>query len=311
MTIKYPNNIPVTDIMSLYIAEATKTPLLSAQEERALIRTIKQGAQAEKRLSQLNSIHSNTAIALRQRAKKGKQARARLIRANTRLVISVAQKYRGMGIPLVDLVQEGNIGLIYAIEKFDLRRGTRFATYATWWIRQHIVRALSNHSKPIRLPSHLITLLQKVENARITFEQKYNRNPTLDELAQMVGTSTHKIARALRMGQPPLSLDAPATRDGDASLAEMLPADNRMLESVQKIQHSELKQILQDALCSLNVRQAKILMLRYGLLGSQPHSRQEIGEKFGLNRERIRQLEVDALNKLRQSPRWQSLQDFL
>ncbi len=310
MNIKSLDNIPVTDIMSLYIAEATQTPLLSADEERSLMHTIKQGTQAEKKLAQHNTRQPQTAAVLRQRVKEGKQARIRLIKANTRLVISVAQKYRGMGIPLIDLVQEGNIGLIHAIEKFDVHRGTRFATYATWWIRQHIVRALTNHSKTIRIPSHLNLLLQKAEQARATFEQTYRRDPTLYELAQMVGVSVTKMQRAIQTAQAPLSLDAPVTADGDTSLAEMLP-DEKISDATRSIQQNELKNILQDALCSLNIRQAKILMLRYGLLGSEPHSRQEVGEKFGLNRERIRQLEVDALNKLRQSPRWQSLQDFL
>ncbi len=310
MNIKNLDNIPATDIMSLYIAEATRTPLLSASEERALIRTIKRGTQAEKKLAQHETSQPNTLVMLRLRVKEGKQSRTRLIKANTRLVISIAQKYRGMGIPLIDLVQEGNIGLIYAIEKFDLKHGTRFATYATWWIRQHIVRALTNQSKAIRIPSHINLLLQKAEQTRSTFEQKYQRDPSLSELAQMMGISVTKLKRAIQTAQTPVSLDAPATVDGDISLAEVLP-DEKMSDATRRIQRNELKTILQDALCSLNIRQAKILMLRYGLLGSEPHSRQEIGKKFGLNRERIRQLEVDALNKLRQSPRWQSLQDFL
>lgn len=310
MNTKNLDNIPVTDIMSLYIAEATQTPLLSATEERTLIHTIKRGTQAEKKLSQPDVLQPQTMVLLRQRVKEGKQARTRLIKANTRLVISVAQKYRGMGIPLVDLVQEGNLGLMHAIDKFELQRNTRFATYATWWIRQHIVRALTNQSRSVRIPSHLTLLLQKAEQARIAFEQKYQRDPTLPELAQLVGVSVTKMKHAIQAAQAPLSLDAPLTADGDMSLAEVLP-DKKISDAVRNMQRQELKDILQDALCSLNIRQARILMLRYGLLGSEPHSRQEVGEKFGLNRERIRQLEVDALNKLRQSPRWQSLQDFL
>ncbi len=302
-------NIPITDTISLYVAEATRTPLLSHIEEQQLMQHIERARKAARKLETLASEHTQQYRELQNLVQRGRQARSRLITANTRLVLHVAQKYRGLGVPLSDLIQEGNLGLMRAIEKFDYRRGNRFSTYATWWIRQNILRALTQQSRTVRLPNYLRAKYSKIQRTIQDYECRHGTQPTHREIASTLGMSEFAVRKILSATQVAISLNF--TVDEDAtSLQDNLP-DHTIVHPHRQMCCIELMHAVQDALCTLPARQARILTLRYGLLGSKPHSRKEIGEKVGLNRERVRQLEVEALNHLRRCGYTPRLHDFL
>lgn len=301
-------NIPITDTISLYVAEATRTPLLSRLEEQQLMQHIERARTAVRKLNMLPDHHTRQHQELQDLVYHGKQARSRLITANTRLVLHVAQKYRGLGVPLSDLIQEGNLGLMHAIEKFDYRRGNRFSTYATWWIRQNILRALTQQSRAVRLPNHLHAKYRKIQQVIQDYEHRHGTQPTYREIASTLGMSAFAVRNILTVAQSTLSLNV--TMEDDAtSLQDSLP-DDTIVHPQQQISWMELVNAVQDALCTLPARQARILTLRYGLQGNKPHSRKEIGEKVGLNRERVRQLEVEAINYLRYCRCTPQLHDF-
>ncbi len=302
-------NIPVTDTISLYIAEATRTPLLSHAEEKQLMQHIERANKAVCALESLPNDHAHQHQELQRLACRGTQARSRLITANTRLVIHVAQKYRGLGVPLADLIQEGNLGLIRAIEKFDFRRGNRFATYATWWIRQNILRMLTYQSRSVRLPGYLQNKYRQVQTAIHDYEGMHGTHPTHQDIASIMGLSEFTVRNMLAATQTTMSLNF-TIDDESASLQDNLP-NHANITPHQWVNWHELTHTVQEALCTLPARQARILTLRYGLFGSESHSRKEIGKKMGLNRERVRQLEVEALNHLRHCRYTPGLHDFL
>lgn len=306
----HSDRIPADDILTRYITEATHTPLLTAAEERILSKQIEMGLEAQQLLMEQSPTAHDVNL-LHHQIELGEAAKSRLVTANTRLVINIAKKYaEKSNIPLIDLIQEGNIGLIRATELFDYRRGTRFSTYATWWIRQHILRALTHQSRTIRIPSHVREKLKKLIKLTQEFEQKHQRKPRNYELAKLAKLPLGKVENLLKLSQPILSLEEPSINNENYSLYEHLAAQPKDTPQYHLSKYA-LEQALRQALSTLTAREEKIIQLRFGLCGHIPLSRQEVGEKFSLNRERIRQLEIQALKQLRDSDTSKILQDFL
>lgn len=301
------DKIPVNDLVSMYLAEATQFPLLSFAEEIALARKIEQGRAADKMLTTAHNSHDLTN--LKHTTAQADRARDHLIKANTRLVVSIAQKYMGRGLPFSDLIQEGNLGLIRAVEKFDYRQGYRFSTYATWWIRQNVVRALAEQTRTIRAPVHINDRLRKIYTFLVEFESANGRKPTMSELSAALDVPPKELRRTLHMNRYLLSLDQPFGDDDERDLKDTIQ-DTSILTPPDKASQHSLQEKMQDILCTLNPREAKIIQLRFGLHSGDSLTRQEIGQKFGLNRERIRQLEVQALRRLRHPRRLRMLRDF-
>ncbi|MFQ5578480.1 MAG: RNA polymerase sigma factor RpoD/SigA [Anaerolineae bacterium] len=302
------NNIPVDDIVSLYLAEATRVPLLTLAEEIQFAKLAEDGERARQRLAH-DRVDRQMEQPLQTAVKIGRAAREHLIKANTRLVVSIAQKYMGRGLPFCDLIQEGNLGLIKAVEKFDYRHGFKFSTYATWWIRQNVVRALADQARTIRMPVHINEQLRKLYKLSREFETTHGRKPTLSELANQMGLDPAEVEWAIRMNRRPLSLEHPIATGEREELGEFIQ-DDTAPPPYEVVQRQSLQETLQDVLCTLNSREAKIIQLRFGLQNGHSHTRQEIGRKFGLNRERIRQLESQALRRLRHPRRSRPLRDF-
>jgi RNA polymerase primary sigma factor len=290
--------VPIDDSVGLYFREMGQQSLLSAEQEVTLAKRIECGKavalEMEKgpnaRLHREDAYH---AIEL------GKAARAHLIRANTRLVVSVAKKYRGRGLPFLDLIQEGNVGLIKAVEKYDYRRGNRFSTYATWWIRQAVTRALANHGRTIRIPAHLGGRISKLYQIAQEMEQDLGRQPTPEEIAKTMDMAPERVRWMLRTSRQPVHLERPVGDDSDAELGDFIE-DEDMPPPYESVAQTLLAEDLSEILNRLTPREARILRLRYGLQDGESRTLKEVGEMFGLSRERIRQLEKEALRKLLQ-----------
>lgn len=292
------SHIPVTDFLGLYMQENSGQTLLTAAEEVQLAKAMEAGLAAEEQLQNeaLSTAKRNVLVRI---TEIGQAARTRLIRANTRLVISFAKKYRGQGLDFVDLIQEGNIGLLTAADKYEYKRGNRFSTYATWWVRQGITRALANHSRTIRLPAHLRTRMQELRRVMQELEQEYGRRPTPGEIAERLELSPERVRTLQRLILQPLHLEQPAGDDPDGVLADFIE-DTASTQPTEAVAQTLLHEQIGEILDKLTPRQARILCLRYGLQGHEPHTLKEIGKIFGLSRERIRQLEKEALHTLRQ-----------
>lgn len=298
------------DSIGLYLKEMGRVPLLTMEEEVALAQQMESGARAEKALA-AGTLPSGASIAdLQLIAADGINARDKLIRANTRLVVSVAKKYMGRGVPFLDLIQEGNLGLIKAVEKFDYRRGYRFSTYATWWIRQTISRAIADQGRTIRVPVHMTDRIREMYRTIRQLEQDYGRKPTPNEIAQTLRIEPHKVDWLLRVSWRPLSLDQPVGEDDDSDLSAFIE-DHAAPTPPQTAQNNILREKIDEVLENLTPREASILRLRFGLLNGQQYTLEEVGEKFGLTRERIRQIEGQALRRLRHPLHSRQLRDFL
>jgi RNA polymerase primary sigma factor len=288
--------IPIDDFVGLYFREMGQQPLLSAEEELELARRIEAW--------RLLETETNSCAESPQKAQdpdtilNGQEARTRLISANTRLVISIAKKYRGQGLQFLDLIQEGNIGLMRAVERYDYHLGYRFSTYAVWWIRQAVTRALANQGRTIRIPAHLNTLFNQVARAVREFEQEYGSHPAPEQLAKETGLSADLVRQVLQLGDHPVQLDRPLNPASDASLSELIE-DSEAVSPPESVSRTMLHEQLHDLLEKLPPREARILRLRYGLQDGEERTLKQVGEMFGLSRERVRQLEKEALNKLR------------
>jgi RNA polymerase primary sigma factor len=290
--------VPIDDSVGLYFREMGQQSLLSAEQEVTLAKRIENGKAVALEMekgprARLNLQDAYHAIEL------GKAARAHLIRANTRLVVSVAKKYRGRGLPFLDLIQEGNVGLIKAVEKYDYRRGNRFSTYATWWIRQAVTRALANHGRTIRIPAHLGGRISKLYQIAQEMEQDLGRQPTPEEIAKTMDMAPERVRWMLRTSRQPVHLERPVGDDSDAELGDFIE-DEDMPPPYESVAQTLLAEDLSEILNRLTPREARILRLRYGLQDGESRTLKEVGEMFGLSRERIRQLEKEALRKLRQ-----------
>ncbi len=301
------------DTVGQYLKEMSRVPLLTAEEEVRLAKDVARGKQAAARLEQnRHELSPNERARLQAEVEAGLAAREHLIRANTRLVVSIAKRYVGRGVPFADLIQEGNLGLMKAVEKFDYRRGFRFSTYATWWIRQTISRAIADQGRTIRLPVHMLERIRVLYRQRQQMEQRLGRPPTPEELAEALHTTAEKVEWMLRISWYPLSLETPITdAENDETELGAFVEDRRSPAPAQLAYQEILRERIRAVLDTLPPREAQVIRLRYGLDGSPPLTLEEIAGKFGLTRERIRQIENKALRRLRHPSRTRQLRDYL
>ena len=294
------SNVPIDDSVGLYFREMGQQGLLSAVEEVQLAKEIEAGREVElfmeDGLSEIADMDEVDRLVIIKEI--GDAARAHLIRANTRLVVSIAKKYRGRGLQFLDLIQEGNVGLMKAVEKYDYRRGNRFSTYATWWIRQAVTRALANHGRTIRIPAHLGGRISKLYQVAQELEQEYGRQPTAEEIAENMDLPAERVRWMLRTSRQPVHLERPVGDESDAELGDFIE-DIEAPPPAETVANTMLTEELGEILDQLTPREARILRLRYGLQDGESRTLKEVGEMFGLSRERIRQLEKEALRKLR------------
>ncbi len=305
------SDFDVDDSIALYLKEISRIPLLSADEEIELAKAIERGRKAAVRLAQ-SHIQSNgySRERLRGEVRRGREARRKLIESNFRLVVSIAKKYIGHGVSFMDLIQEGNIGLIRAVEKFEYQRGFKFSTYATWWIRQAVSRALSDQGRTIRVPVHMgerITQLSRVSRELV---QKNGHEPSEEEIAAEMGISVRLLERIRQAAQFPLSLEMEVGEDMDSTLGDFIEDEHNLLPNDSAVTKM-LRERLNDVLGSLSARECRVLQLRFGLQDGRAYTLEEVGQKFGVTRERIRQIEAKALSKLRHPRRSRRLRDFL
>jgi len=302
-------NIDVDDFIGLYLREISRVPLLRAEEEVALAKRMERGRMALRELSQAVNDEERQAQ-LHRTIYDGQAAHKHLVKANSRLVVSVAKKYIGRGVPLLDLIQEGNIGLIRALRKFDYRRGYKFSTYATWWIRQAVTRAIADQSRTIRVPMHMYEQINRLRQASHALAQQLGRDPTREELAEEMAMSQRKVQQILRTAQRPLSLETPVGEEENSSLADLIE-DDRAEHPADSVTQHLLRETFESILESLSPREARILALRFGLVDGHSYTLEEVGLKFGVTRERIRQIEARALGRLRHPSRTRRLRDYL
>ena len=303
------DDISAEDTVSLYLKQMGQVPLLSGAQEVELARQIEDALKARSRLHS-PSISSEERATLLDIIAAGEQARIQVVEANTRLVVSVAKKYIGQGVPFLDLIQEGNIGLMKAVEKFDYHRGYKFSTYATWWIRQGITRALAQQSRLIRLPVHAGDQIRKIYRTAENLEQESGRRPTPEEIGEETGLNPTKVDRLLRISRYPISLARPVGDDGDTEFGDFIE-DEESLPPTDVAYQQLLRETVESVLRALTPREARILRLRFGLTDGRSHTLEEVGVKFGLTRERIRQIEHQALDRLRHPLRCNQLRDYL
>jgi RNA polymerase primary sigma factor len=293
------SNVPIDDSVGLYFREMGQQQLLTAEEEVQLAMEIEAGRAAVGRSTEdIDALEQDELRHLSSVEDIGDAARAHLIRANTRLVVSIAKKYRGRGLQFLDLIQEGNVGLMKAVEKYDYRRGNRFSTYATWWIRQAVTRALANHGRTIRIPAHLGGRISKLYQVAQELEQEYGRQPTAEEIAEHMDLPADRVRWMLRTSRQPVHLERPVGDESDAELGDFIE-DVDAPPPAETVAQKMLTEELGEILDQLTPREARILRLRYGLQDGESRTLKEVGEMFGLSRERIRQLEKEALRKLR------------
>lgn len=303
------NDNPSADLVRVYLNGIGKTALLSAEDEVELAQRIEVGLYAEYKLANAEKITRAEKRDLKILVREGKKARSHLLEANLRLVVSLAKRYTGRGMPLLDLIQEGNLGLIRAMEKFDYAKGFKFSTYATWWIRQAITRGMADQSRTIRLPVHLVEQVNKLSRIKREMYQSLGREATNEELAEESGIEESKIEMLLRQSRDPVSLDMPVGTDEEAPLGDFIEdAEATDAESavVAAMRHSDIR----DVIDTLEEREQDVIRLRYGLDDGVPRTLDQIGRKFGLSRERVRQIEREVMAKLRDGNRADRLREY-
>jgi len=288
----------VTDAIGMYLEAVANHDLLTARDEVRLSRAIEQGQDAEVELTSSASLSVERRVELVRLVRLADRAKQQFIRANLRLVISIAKRYAGRGLDLLDLIQEGNLGLIRAVEKFDWRKGFKFSTYATWWIRQAITRGLGNQGRTIRLPVHMVDVVRTVQETELTLQEKLHRIPTIREIADVSGLDEDKILVALSAPNDTVSLDRPVGDDGEAQLGDFVK-DYGSEDPFARIGEVARVEELGRALATLDEREQTVLVLRYGLDTRPPRTLSDVGSRLGITRERVRQIETRALGKLR------------
>ncbi len=303
-----------SDYVRMYLKEIGRVPLLTGDEEVSLARRIESGLRAVGQLAEHNEgtvelTPLEVAQCNRQR-RDGDAARDQLTRANLRLVVSIAKRYSGRGMLLLDLIQEGNLGLMRAVEKFDYTKGFKFSTYATWWIRQAITRAIADQARTIRIPVHMVESINKVKRMQRQLAQELEREPTIDELARMTDLSPARVREILRISQDPLSLDSPVGDEADSNLGDFIEADGADAPP-DAVTREFLGLAVTEALSELGEREQEVVRLRFGLDDGRPRTLEEVGKEFGVTRERVRQIESKTLAKLRHPLRSEKLRDYL
>lgn len=278
-----PDGISIEDPVRMYLKEIGKVPLLSADEEVELAKRMAEGDE---------------------------EAKKRLAEANLRLVVSIAKRYVGRGMLFLDLIQEGNLGLIKAVDKFDYTKGFKFSTYATWWIRQAITRSIADQARTIRIPVHMVETINKLIRIQRQLLQEYGREPTAEEIAKEMGITVEKVREIKKISQDPVSLETPIGEEEDSHLGDFIPDDD-VQAPVDAAAYTMLKEQLMEVLDTLSEREKKVLMLRFGLEDGRPRTLEEVGKEFNVTRERIRQIEAKALRKLRHPSRSKKLKDYL
>ncbi|MDX2162699.1 MAG: sigma-70 family RNA polymerase sigma factor [bacterium] len=299
------------DPVGLYFRQMAQEPLLTAAEEIDLAKRIELGKQARETLLRMRERFSPSIFTQLERLLlDGQAAREHLGRANTRLVVSIAKRYMGQGLPFPDLIQEGNVGLMRAVDKYDYKRGNRFSTYATWWIRQAITRALAQKTRTIRIPLHMTERIRQMYRTAQSLEQSYGRRPSPEEIALEMDVPVETIRGMMDASQHAIALERPVGDDGDSEFGDFIE-DQDSPSPVESATQHMLQETIEDVLSELTPRQSHILRLRFGLGGGEPHTLEEIANKFGLSRERIRQLEKEALRRLRHPRLAHNLRDYL
>ena len=297
------------EALPVYLQEIGRVPLLTAAAEVELATAMETGLLALERLDDRASLGAEEAAALEEQVRHGRQARRRLIEANLRLVVSIARRYMNRGMALGDLIQEGNIGLLRAVEKFDYRRGFKFSTYATWWIRQAITRALADHARTIRIPVHMVETINRMIRTTNQLQQELGREPTVDEIGAALELPAERVREMIAMLPQPMSIDTPMGDEQDTNLADFIEDENaaNLEDSAERMM---LRDHIQLVLDSLSDRERRVIELRYGLDGDRDRTLSEIGDALGVTRERIRQIEAKALRKLRHPSRAKKLRTF-
>jgi RNA polymerase primary sigma factor len=305
-----------SDPVRMYLREIGRVPLLTAAEEVELARRIEAGAAASERLADLDAagalgrLPADESGALQRSADDGDAAKSALIQANLRLVVSIAKRYVGRGMQFLDLIQEGNLGLMRAVEKFDYTKGFKFSTYATWWIRQAITRSIADQARTIRIPVHMVESINRVHRVQRQMVQELEREPTVDELADAVGMTPDRVREIQRISLDPLSLDSPVGEEDDSYLADFIKDDGAE-EPLDAATRQMLQEAVKEVLDELNDREKEVVVMRFGLDDEQARTLEEVGRQFGVTRERIRQIESKTLAKLRHPHRSQKLRDYL
>ena len=313
------SNFSIDDPVRMYLKEIGKVPLLNPDEEIVLAQAMAAGAEAKARLDELQeqreagetpAVTPEEEAELRKVFKKGESAKQKLAEANLRLVVSIAKRYVGRGMLFLDLIQEGNLGLIKAVEKFDYTKGYKFSTYATWWIRQAITRAIADQARTIRIPVHMVETINKVKKVSSQLLHEYGHDPSAEEIAERLDMPVDKVREIMRVAQEPVSLETPIGEEEDSHLGDFIPDDDAPVPA-EAASQTLLKEQLADVLKTLTPREEKVLRLRFGLEDGRPRTLEEVGKEFNVTRERIRQIEAKALRKLRHPSRSKKLRDFL
>ena len=303
--------VAIDDPVKVYLKEIGRVPLLTPEEEVNLALTIKAGSEAkEKYDADPDALSEEEKAACLKAIKKGVAARKRRSEANLRLVVSIAKRYVGRGMQFLDLIQEGNLGLIMAVEKFDHTKGFKFSTYATWWIRQAITRAIADQARTIRIPVHMVETINKVKKVSSQLLHEQGKEPTAEEIAERLEMSVDKVREIMRVAQEPVSLETPIGEEEDSHLGDFIPDDEAPVPA-EVASHTLLREQLSEVLDTLTEREEKVLRLRFGLVDGRPRTLEEVGKEFNVTRERIRQIEAKALRKLRHPSRSKKLKDFL
>ncbi|MGB8964308.1 MAG: RNA polymerase sigma factor RpoD [Candidatus Cybelea sp.] len=294
-----PDGLSLDDPVRMYLKEIGRVPLLSMEQEKSLAMRIEAGELESRRDGAGDSkIVDN-----------GEEAKRQLTEANLRLVVSIAKKYVGRGMLFLDLIQEGNLGLIRAVEKFDYRKGYKFSTYATWWIRQAITRALADQARTIRIPVHMVETINRLIKVSRQLLQELGREPTVEEIAESMGLTSEKVREVMKISQEPISLETPIGEEEDSHLGDFIE-DQEAVAPAEAASVMLLKEKMQDVLQNLTERERKVLVLRFGLEDGHQRTLEEVGQEFGVTRERIRQIEAKALRKLRHPSRGKALKDY-
>jgi RNA polymerase primary sigma factor len=305
-----------SDPVRMYLKEIGRVPLLTGPEEVILAQQIERGTEAAERLADLAASHELDSLEFAERrrlerlVRKGEDAKAELTQANLRLVVSIAKRYVGRGMQILDLIQEGNLGLMRAVEKFDWTKGFKFSTYATWWIRQAITRAIADQARTIRIPVHMVESINKVHRVQRQMVQELERDPTVEELADKVDMTPARVREIMRISQDPLSLDSPVGEEDDSNLADFIE-DQQAEAPAEMAARVMLNSAVEEALSDLNDREKAVVRMRFGLDDGQARTLEEVGREFGVTRERIRQIESKTLAKLRHPQHSQKLRDYL